>query len=47
MSIGFHFETFRLSDELFGQPEKDLATAKKKLAVDNFITLDVGQTQIF
>lgn len=47
ISIGFHFGTFRLSDELFGQPEKDLEVATKKSAVDNFITLDVGQTKIF
>lgn len=47
MSVGMHFGTFRLSDELFGQPEKDLEIAKKKLGVDNFITLDVGQTKIF
>lgn len=47
MSVAMHYGTFQLSDEEFGQPEKDLATAKKKLAVDNFVTLDVGQTQIF
>lgn len=47
ISIAMHFGAFRLSDELFGQPEKDLEAAKKKLAVDNYITLDVGQTKIF
>lgn len=47
ISIAMHFGAFRLSDELYGQPEKDLEAAKKKLAVDNYITLDVGQTKIF
>lgn len=47
VSVGMHYGTFRLSDEAYGQPEKDLATAKTKLSVDNFITLDIGQTQIF
>lgn len=47
MSVGMHYGAFRLSDEKFGQPEQDLEAAKKKLLVDNFITLDVGQTKIF
>ncbi len=47
MSVAMHYGAFRLSDELFGQPEKDLEAAKKKLAVENYITLDVGQTKIF
>lgn len=47
MSVAMHYGAFRLSDEKFGQPEQDLEAAKKKLAVDNYITLDVGQTKIF
>lgn len=47
ISVAMHFGTFQLSDEVFGQPEKDFEAAKNKLAVDNFITLDVGETKVF
>lgn len=47
MSVAMHFGTFPLSDELYGQPEKDLEEAKKKLTVNNFIILDVGETKLF
>lgn len=47
MSVAMHYGAFQLSDELFEQPEQDLIAAKKKLAVDNFITLDVGETKVF
>ena len=47
MSVAMHYGAFRLSDEMFGQPEIDLETAKKKYSVENYITLDVGQTKIF
>jgi L-ascorbate metabolism protein UlaG (beta-lactamase superfamily) len=47
MSVAMHYGTFQLSDELYGQPEKDLEEAKKKLSVENFMTLDVGETKLF
>lgn len=47
ISVAMHYGVFRLSDEEFGQPEKDLETAKKNSAVENFVTLDVGETKVF
>lgn len=47
ISVAMHYGAFRLSDEEFGQPEKDLEAAKVKLNVENFITLDVGETKVF
>lgn len=46
-SVAMHFGAFQLSDEQYGQPEKDLEAAKKKFSVDNYITLDVGETKVF
>ncbi|WP_409478770.1 MBL fold metallo-hydrolase [Pseudobdellovibrio sp. HCB154] len=47
ISVAMHYGAFRLSDEDFGQPEKDLATAKKNSRVENFVTLEVGETKVF
>lgn len=43
-SVGMHFGTFRLTDEIWGQPEQDLELAKAKFKVSNFTTQEVGQT---
>lgn len=46
-SIGMHFGCFRLSDEKWGQAEIDLAHAKTKYKVDQFTTVNVGETKLF
>lgn len=46
-SIGMHFGTFKLTDENFEQPEIDLLNAKKKYQVEDFMTLEVGETKTF
>jgi L-ascorbate metabolism protein UlaG (beta-lactamase superfamily) len=43
-SVGMHFGTFKLTDEGIRSPVEDLETAKKKLNVENFKTLDPGES---
>lgn len=42
-SIASHFATFQLSDEGYDQPNIDLEVAKKKLNVNNFDALKIGE----
>jgi L-ascorbate metabolism protein UlaG (beta-lactamase superfamily) len=48
-TIGIHFGTFQLSDEAIDQPIIDLNNAKlaQKLAPDDFITLENGQSLVY
>lgn len=45
-SIGMHYGTFKMTDESYDQPVKDLETAKKKYQTDSIGTLNEGQTEI-
>jgi len=48
LSVGMHFETFRLSSEAYGQPERDLAEALRKAGIgtETFVTLQDGETRL-
>ena len=46
LSIGMHFETFRMSNEAFDAPRKEIEIAKKKLGIPerDFIAPQFGQS---
>lgn len=46
-SIGMHFGTFRLTDEAFDAPVKELEAALKKHDASKFDVLEVGETRQF
>lgn len=48
-SIGIHFGTFQLTNEKIDDPQKDLATARKKYKIldSNFIAPKQGQTYVY
>ena len=47
-SFAIHFETLRLTDEGFGEPRRDLATAlsQRQIEARNFFAPDVGSTLV-
>jgi N-acyl-phosphatidylethanolamine-hydrolysing phospholipase D len=47
MSVGVHWGTFQLTDELLDQPPKDLAAARQlsKLTNEDFFVLAIGETR--
>lgn len=47
LSIGMHFGTFNLTDELFEQPVQDLRLATEKYEIRNFEVMAEGETRRF
>jgi L-ascorbate metabolism protein UlaG (beta-lactamase superfamily) len=45
LSVGTHFGTFQLTDEGIDDPLKDLAVALSKHRVENFTTMEFGETR--